>query len=458
MNLKTVKSILFTGLLTLTIAANAQHRSGPSPDSISTWIRQNRSPLNMDNYEAFIRQAAPLLRTMNSSQIVGLGETTHGTSEFQTLRYWLTRYLCEMEGFTVICLENSYGWTVTLNQFLQTGEGNLDTLMKQNLLGMWQHAEMKEMLQWMRKYNEQHERKLQLVGMDYSATAANAEIIQQITGRFNCSTIRKLADTLQVVATFLDNTYSALNSRGSRVPQKVIIDHFVKAYELTARIKALADSLSEGYLRAQRSPAQDRASDQMVINDLRLLNTTLYHSELAYYTIYGALKDHRAITRDETMASMVKRFSVDLDSAKVVVLAHQAHLAKQSIFGNAPAERMTGGWLHQWYGDRYVVLGTATFRGTCSITGDRFITPKSKFKTYTLTKAPRGSWEDYLMQDSPQPGWLDTRGKRTKLPARLLRFAGYRKTGTKSFYSVSLNQFFDGILFVPVTHATHIQP
>lgn len=426
---------------------NGQTSYKQPADSIQRWLAHRMHPLAIQNYGGFIAQLKPLLNDLGKARIVGLGEGTHGTSEFQTLRTWISRYLCEERGFSVICLENSYGCCAELNEYLQTGEGDLDTLMRGQLLGMWQNQEIKEWLQWIRQYNQTHASKIHIAGMDHSATAPNARIIRRYLEKLPGSdtVLLPASDSLLAAAGWLDEAYESLNHRGAAPRSQELSAHFAAAYRFTQRIKTGLSSLP--------ASAKKALSDA----EWKSLRTALYNSENAYSTVIRPQGAQPPFTRDKAMAAMVRRLSEDHDSAKVIVWAHQAHLAKQSIFGNAPADSVTGAWLNAWYPQRYVVAGTGTYAGTCSKTTDRFIVAGSRFQSYALSKPKSGSWEHRIMSLSKDPVYIDVMKREAPLPPLPLRFTGYRKaTLSSEMYDVSLPQLFDLFFFIPYTTATHM--
>lgn len=444
---KIINSILSitTVLSIVTVPASAQQIPPATKDSARQWIEQHRTPVNISNYPSFKQSMVPSLNTIATSQVIGLGEGTHGTSEFQRVRAWITRYLCEENGFTVIAFENSYGWCVELDKYLQTGAGNLDTLMRQNLLGMWQNAEIKELLQWMRQYNQTHSHKLRLAGMDYSETSTNARIIQETTNKLKSPALTSLTDTLLVRAQLMDAAYADMNNTKRRYEWSAILDNGVKAYEVTKCIKAMLDSLS-GQLHQLFTDAVIKA-----------LYTTLHNSELAYYSIYRPVKEGKEASRDEAMAQMVKRISEDQQGAKVIVWAHNAHLAKARIFGDANSGGVAGIYLQDYFPGNYFVVGTGTAAGTYSSTIDRFIVNTSQFKSRSLFPAVPDSWESLMRAGNNTTWYIDTRDKQYDLPLLPLRFTGYRTSDKNDFIMSRLNQLFDGYIFIPVTQATAIQ-
>lgn len=372
--------------------------------------------LNLEAQSIHIGHLNPALQRMGSCKVVGLGEGTHGTSEFQTIRADIARYLITKKGFNIICLENSYGWCVALNTYIRTGTGNIDTLMRHNLLGMWQNEETRDLLVWLKNYNQHHTKKVQLTGMDYSCILPAAQLIPKMEPGKTDS----LITLLKTRCKDLDDAYAHMDT----YPIKDLLDNGVKGYELIQQLKPLLpDSLS----------------------------LVLYNIESAFNSIYKPVKTKQEASRDEQMAGMVKRMATP--AAKIIILAHQAHLARKSIFDDDSNGGGSGSYLTNYFPHQYFALGTGTFHGTISVTTDRFILNTSRFSSVPLPAAPDSSWEQSFAQKDHL--YIDC----TKTPDQplKLRFTGYGPPSANDFVNVNLHALFDGFIFIKTTHATKIR-
>ena len=446
--MKTVQAIAFLVYILTSgclVNKNAAPAVNTSADSTQQWINNHKQAVNISNYQSFVRSIKTSLINMGTRKIVGLGEGTHGTSEFQIIRAYITRNLCEEKGFTIICLENSYGWCVELNKYIQTGQGNLDTLMRKYMLGMWQNAEMKAFLQWMMEYNQSHTKKLQLAGMDYSETSTSAAIIQSIAQKASCPVVDSMIKTLNVYAGFMDAAYADFNNPKPTFKWKDILDNGVKAYTTAGLIKSTLDSLKQELLT--------RLSGE----EITALYTALYNCELAYYSIYKPVKEKEEASRDEAMAKMVRRLLQNNPASKIIVWTHNAHVARGKVFNDDSNGGGSGMYLESWFPGQYFILGTGTAAGSFSATTDRFILNTSAFKSYPLANAAAGSWEQTISKTGNENWLLDARDKNIKLPSLPLRFTGYGTSTEKDFVNTKLNKLYDGFLFIPFTHATHVQ-
>src|SRR5690554_351665 len=66
----------------------------------------------------------PLAEAVRDARLVGIGEATHGTSEFHLLRHRLVRYMVEHLGFRLLGIEAGWSDCLALNSYIVDGEGD----------------------------------------------------------------------------------------------------------------------------------------------------------------------------------------------------------------------------------------------------------------------------------------------------------------------------------------------
>ncbi|MET8544409.1 erythromycin esterase family protein [Kitasatospora sp. NPDC004799] len=101
----------------------------------------------------------PFGRMVGDAKVVGLGEATHGSHEFFTVKHRVLRYLVEEKGFRAFALEAPWSTGVRLDGYVVRGEGDLKQIMDEEFQGTyrwWNTAEYRDLLQWMRAYNVEH--------------------------------------------------------------------------------------------------------------------------------------------------------------------------------------------------------------------------------------------------------------------------------------------------------------
>ncbi len=93
-----------------------------------------------------------------ATRLLGLGEPTHGVDAFLELRNELFRHLVEHEGYRSIALESDCLAALMADAYVTEGAGTLDDVMAHGFShGFGASAANRELLRWMRGYNEHHD-------------------------------------------------------------------------------------------------------------------------------------------------------------------------------------------------------------------------------------------------------------------------------------------------------------
>ncbi|MEE1754854.1 erythromycin esterase family protein [Streptomyces sp. SP18CS02] len=115
--------------------------------------------------------------------VVGLGEATHGSHEFFAMKERVLRHLVETKGFTTFALEMSWSAGLTIDEYLQGGEGDARRIAEEALAGSpWEREEFVSLIAWMRDHNRRHpERKVHFMGDDIGAPRLGDRIFERVT-------------------------------------------------------------------------------------------------------------------------------------------------------------------------------------------------------------------------------------------------------------------------------------
>ncbi len=114
-------------------------------------------------------------------RLLGMGESTHGTHEFFTMRSKVFRLLVERYGYTTFFLEADYATCLDIDHYIKSGLGSAKEAVSKIALWPWETWEMVELVEWMRSFNLKNpKRKLSFIGCDmqkYQATLAKMDSI-----------------------------------------------------------------------------------------------------------------------------------------------------------------------------------------------------------------------------------------------------------------------------------------
>jgi erythromycin esterase len=135
------------------------------PQKVKEQLNQYAIPLKTIDPDDDLADLEPIGRAIGDARIVGLGEATHGTSDFFTMKHRLIRYLVERKGFTVVAFEGSWPRVEVIDEYVKTGKGSAGDSVKSLFLGLRTH-EVTNLLQWMRDYNRTASQKISFAGFD----------------------------------------------------------------------------------------------------------------------------------------------------------------------------------------------------------------------------------------------------------------------------------------------------
>lgn len=105
-------------------------------------------------------------RITADAAVIGLGESTHGTSEFFQVKHRLLEHLVRTRGFTVFAIEANQVAVEQVNRYVQGGPGTAADAMRV-MFAVWNTEEMRALVEWMRAWNAAHrESPVRFLGYD----------------------------------------------------------------------------------------------------------------------------------------------------------------------------------------------------------------------------------------------------------------------------------------------------
>lgn len=156
-------------------------------DTIIRYIRDNEIRFDRTEGEASLQ---PLVDRSKDATFALLGEASHGTSEFYTIRAELSKRLIQEEGFSFVAVEGDWPSCYVLNRYVKGGMPNstdVKDVLRQSLkrwpTWMWANDEVADFLQWLRGYNSDlpEEDKVGFYGLDmYSLWESMEEVIRYL--------------------------------------------------------------------------------------------------------------------------------------------------------------------------------------------------------------------------------------------------------------------------------------
>ncbi|MGK9127183.1 erythromycin esterase family protein [Olivibacter sp. SA151] len=367
-----------------------------------------------------------VINEVGEKTIIGLGEGTHGTAEFNQVRAAVSRRLIEEKGFQYICFENNYGETFFFNNRMQH-QAYTGALLKQHFIGIYQTKEIDDFFQWLTGYNREHPDKgVKVSGLDFFELTAAVDIVEQ-------HIINK-------------EDYQHLLTK---------LRHCIKQQD-SLRNNQLSDT---ALFRKTTLQAYQLLSDLEKDSDIKVKDSLLYHEALYnlkvrnefYYEAYQHPEQTR-LDRDLGMANMLHFIRKKDPEAKIIIWAHNAHVSHHYVYGKGRNGGGMGGYIADKFPEEYLTISTTTSEGTFRVTEDAYPTRFNQFTEQAFPRPPKGSLERLLY--GQYKAAVYGKGKNTGASNKTIKmmFPGHKKSlrYTPTF-EIQLNNYFDVLYHIPKT-------
>lgn len=149
---------------------------------------------NCADTEEFARYVVPVsdLTIPEQTQMVALGEATHGNQEFQQLKLDVFQILVEKYGVKAFALEGDYGGCEAVNRYIHGGEGNAQEAAASIGFAIYRTSEIEDLISWMKTYNESAKEgeDLCFYGFDMQRIAYNYQYLLEASEKAGIDTAR----------------------------------------------------------------------------------------------------------------------------------------------------------------------------------------------------------------------------------------------------------------------------
>lgn len=323
-----------------------------------------------------------LVEAVGNAKYVLLGEASHGTSDFYTLRAEFSKRLIKEKGFSFIAVEGDWPSCYRVNRYIKN-DPDSDSTAREAMQSfnrwptwMWANEEMIPLFDWLKDYNSANKRKQNVgfYGLDvYSLWESMEEIIRYLEsiGSKNVELAKKAFSCFEPFG-------------GEGQTYGVSAAFFAEDCE-----DEVVNLLKELQLKKDRVGIDQEAALGAEINALVAVNAERY-----YKTMVRGGPDSWNI-RDHHMVETLNRImSFHGSAAKAIVWEHNTHI------GDARATDMAGDGMvnvgqlvreQQGRGNVFAI-GFGTHHGTV-IAGKSWGAPMD---VVTVPPAEPGSWEDAL--------------------------------------------------------------
>ena len=377
----------------------------------------------------------PLKDILKDKKIVGMGEATHGTSEFFKMKHRFFEFLVEEMGYRVFVMECDGGAGQVINDYILKGEDNVENSL--DGLGLYRTEEIKNMVKWMKEYNDDpsHKEKIKFYGMDNVNILDTLPKLSYYLGKLDKELQTKVEDTLSIM--YRNDIKALTNEQLDSI--LLNINEFKKDMD-NAKEKYLNSNLQNEY--------------ELAIWNLNLVSQCVEYNIELNKSVSQMTQSVAAMNlRDKYMAANVKWIQDHegkLGNDKAMLWAHNYHVSSMDNM-----YRYMGKNLKEMYGDEYYSIGFEFSRGNFN---------SVDMSTGTLTR---------FDIDNNGPEYLASKFDKTHIPISFLDFnlasenkemskmlsnnqtfnlitAYFDETIPKSFQYIPKN-LFDGLIYIKET-------
>lgn len=339
--------------------------SGPSPlggDTLAydpawvAWVQANSHAIvsvTSDDYSD-LQFLKPILA---GQRLVQLGESSHGVSEYNSIKVRLIKFLHEEMGFDVIAFESSMLTCYLANQKAQSSYLSRTAFMEQSISEVWRTEEALALFAYI-KETHLTPQPLILAGFDltrwhHPRHPPDSLFIGQVVASIDSSYAQDIfafeARYSQAEATFPHESVPMLEWVQLHAEYSQLVEFFDEHKQ--ELLQAFADD-----------PTVPRMARQGAWSTTRMLEFWLESDA-----------DTRFLIRDSTMADNVSFLLEDAyPDEKVIVWAHNVHISHNgdeilAADGSSPWLHTMGQWLVERHRQDLYTVGLHAYRGTANL-------------------------------------------------------------------------------------------
>ncbi len=271
----------------------------------------------------------------DQTQVVGLGEASHGAREFQELKGQLFQTLVENNGCRTFIIEGDFGAALKVDAWIHGGEGTAQEAASRIGFRIYRTREMEAILEWIRAYNETAPQgeDLHFYGMDMQWADGSKEYLSHTLG-----------EILPDVWAEYEQSLAFLNDGDMYdIPADAFEQAMTPTQELIEEVDRARELMEAEFGEEVFALARECACSLHNCCDIR-------KSDAQYNQV-----------RDGHMAEKVKWFLEHGDGSLLFINGHNGHIARANT---TPLYDCMGKRLGEELGQGYFAIGTDA-RTTC---------------------------------------------------------------------------------------------
>jgi erythromycin esterase len=228
-----MRQLLRGAWIVVLVAACGEPTAAGDPDAPAAlaWINQTAMPLASLGPAPSTADLASFTTMAGPARIIGLGEATHGSREFFTMKDRLLRHLVEDAGVTGFAIEATMPEAFAIDTYVRTGAGNPAVLLSHLYFWTWNTQEVADLIAWLRQWNEQHAaRQVGFYGFDMQYPGVAIDSVSSYVARVAPSLSAAIADDYACLADYRNDTHGRV-ARSYSTAGRAVWDACVKAID-----------------------------------------------------------------------------------------------------------------------------------------------------------------------------------------------------------------------------------
>ncbi|MEA4812747.1 MAG: erythromycin esterase family protein [Anaerolineaceae bacterium] len=303
-------------------------------------------------------------------RIVALGEETHGTREIFQLKHRLISYLVRKQGFRVISFEAGMEPCRNIDNFVFQGKGDPYLALSSQSYWTWDTVEVMDMLKDLRQYNLScpEGEECRFAGFDMKPIEIACDNLRRFV---IASEAPEKEKALEVIASCRDTGWYI--GKKQDLPDITWLNGWFALHRYTL-------------LKTHNESAY-----QLARQDLRYISQ--------YILCVKAVQEGETSwtgSRDYFMAQNVMRILDESPDLKLIVWAHNAHIA------NDQKEKSMGWYLRQKYGNQYYAAGFLTGGGAFQSRDAKTM----ELRSFTIKNPYPDSWAEEFHAQLGRQNWF----------------------------------------------------
>lgn len=358
-----------------------------------------------------------------SVEVVGLGEGSHGVSEYQQMKEEVFQALVQNNGCKTFIIEGDFGGALKVEDYIQGGSGDAGEVVKEIGFQIYRTKEMAELVDWMRSYNENvgEEDKLHFYGMDLQRVDNNKEYLLKVLDQAMPEESSQYRSELEGLTD--DQVYEL---------KEESLAQYVETIET---IMEQMDQNEGEIVRTAGEEAFEFARE--CANTLRQCCEVRRCSAMEYNVV-----------RDQYMFEKVEWFLEHGDGSVLFINGHNGHIAKQSV----GAYTCLGAKLNESLSEAYFAIGTDArethFQSQNSQGDYSVVTVSNKNALNVLCDKEKNNCYYVEFENARKnEGWQEICGSSQRISMINVGLSAFQRL-SKSFYTSAAapDHLFDGMI------------